>query len=170
MKRRLILMRHAKSSWKEPGQEDHARPLNQRGRRDAPRVAERLVELGWTPDVVLLSDAERTRETWTLMRPLFQPLPRVDERSDLYLAGLERIRAALVGVNPGVGTVLVLGHNPGWEDAASELLGEPITMTTANAVLLEGEGPSWTESLKGPWTLAALLRPKELPDRDAEQD
>lgn len=168
MKRHLILMRHAKSSWKEPGQEDHARPLNKRGRRDAPRVAERLVELGWTPQRVLLSDAARTRETWSLMRAAFQPAPAVEERPDLYLAGLERIRAGLAKVPAGEGTVLVLGHNPGWEDAVSSLVGQPISMTTANAALLEGQGPSWAEALDGAWRLVEVVRPKELPGGDAE--
>ena len=64
MKRRLIVMRHAKSSWKDPGQTDHERPLNGRGRRSAPLVAARLAELGWAPTRVHSSDAARTVETW----------------------------------------------------------------------------------------------------------
>ncbi len=64
MTRRLIVMRHAKSSWKHAGLTDHQRPLNKRGRKDAPRVARALIERGWTPRRVLSSDAARTRETW----------------------------------------------------------------------------------------------------------
>ena len=60
------------------------------------------------------------------------------------------------------GPVLVLGHNPGWERAASLLSGQPITMTTGNAVLLEGKGASWTEALRGPWQVQTILRPRTL--------
>ena len=59
MTRRLILMRHAKSDW-GTGDDDHDRPLNARGRGDAPRVGEALRELGWVPDLVVLSDSART--------------------------------------------------------------------------------------------------------------
>ena len=55
MARRLIVMRHAKSSWKNPKLRDHQRPLNKRGRRDAPRVARALRKAGWVPDAVLSS-------------------------------------------------------------------------------------------------------------------
>ena len=62
MQRRLMLMRHAKSSWKSQVPTDHERPLNERGRRDAARVGKRLAKLGWLPDVVVGSDSRRTEE------------------------------------------------------------------------------------------------------------
>ena len=67
MAKRLLVTRHAKSSWKSGEDSDHARPLNKRGRRDAPRVAAHLVGLGWVPEQVLSSDSQRTRETLGLM-------------------------------------------------------------------------------------------------------
>jgi phosphohistidine phosphatase SixA len=160
---RLIVMRHAKSSWKSGVSEDHQRPLNKRGRRDAPRVAQELAELGWSPQVVLSSDSQRTRETWDLMSPSLAPRT-VSFLPQLYLAGIEQVRAACVGLADDVGTVLVLGHNPGWEDAARWLSGEEVRMTTANAALLEHEGDSWSSALgePGSWSLRRLLRPKEL--------
>ncbi|QDU86433.1 2,3-bisphosphoglycerate-dependent phosphoglycerate mutase [Planctomycetes bacterium Pla163] len=164
MTHRLVLMRHAKSSWAEPGQTDHARPLNERGRRDAPRVASRLVELGWTPDAVWSSDAARTRETFDLMLGAFDPAPQVTFDRDLYLGDLGSIRGAAVQWQSTWRTVLVLGHNPGLEDAAGELSGEPIGLTTTNAVLLErgDDGGDWADALLGGWRLAGILRPKEL--------
>ena len=60
MQRRLMVMRHAKSSWKSQVPTDHERPLNERGRRDAARVGKRLAELGWVPDFVVSSDSRRT--------------------------------------------------------------------------------------------------------------
>ena len=86
--RRLILMRHAKSSWAIDGQEDHQRPLNKRGRRDAPRVAAALAARDWLPDFVVSSDAERTRQTWAEMNSAFSLDCGVRWTRDLYLAAL----------------------------------------------------------------------------------
>jgi len=71
MSKRLIIMRHAKSSWTSGAATDHQRPLNKRGRRDAPRIGARLQHLGWLPDLVIASDSERTRETWQRMKVEF---------------------------------------------------------------------------------------------------
>ena len=162
--RRLALMRHAKSSWKDPFLLDHARPLSGRGRRDAPRMGAWLVGHGWVPEVVALSDSERTQATWRGMAPLVGAtlVPRV--RRSLYHSGLEAIRAKARSWSPGVRTVLAIGHNPGWEDALAWLTGQDPGMTTGNIALLEGEGPTWTDALQGRWTLVALGRPRELPD------
>lgn len=167
--KRLILMRHAKSSWKQEGVDDHERPLNARGQRDAPRVAARLAELGWRPERVVLSDARRTRETWALMAgPLGRP-PAVETRR-LYLAGLGAIRQEARALPDEVGSALLLGHNPGWEEAASALSGDAVGMTTANAALLESGAATWAEALAGPWRLVALIRPKDLPGADPQDD
>lgn len=154
-------MRHAKSSWNSDAPTDHARPLNKRGRRDCPRIARRLVELGWVPDAVWSSDSERTRQTWSLMsselgdvRAAFTPA--------LYHAGLGAIQQSATGWPEQVATVMVLGHNPGWEDALTMLSGRAEVMTTANAALLIGEGPTWSEALERGWDLEILLRPRDL--------
>lgn len=160
MKRRLMVVRHAKSSWKSDAPTDHGRPLNGRGRRDAPRVAARCAELGWVPEVVLSSDSERTRQTWARMEALDGGVVRFT--SDLYHAGLDEIRDAVGGVDARVSTVMVLGHNPGWEEAVEALTGRSVRMTTANAVLLRGDGATWREALDGRWRVEAVVRPKEL--------
>lgn len=164
MQRRLIIMRHAKSSWGDPGLDDHDRPLNERGRRDAPRIGERLAALGWTPDLISASDAQRTRETAALMIPALDDEPEVRFDPNLYLAGLPAIHGAAASWPAEVATALVLGHNPGWAQAASLLAAETIQMTTANAALFESSAPSadWPAALAGAWTLVDVLRPKEL--------
>ncbi len=162
MKRRLILMRHAKSAWNTLASSDHERPLNKRGVKDAPRVASRLVELGWEPDVVLSSDATRTQETWQGMATVFEAGPDVLLTHALYHAGLEELWTEAHSVNEAYETLLALGHNPGWEMALYALSGVHEEMTTANAALLEGSGESWPEALRGRWELHALIRPREL--------
>ncbi|MFK7929321.1 MAG: histidine phosphatase family protein [Myxococcota bacterium] len=162
--RRLIIMRHAKSDW-NTGLDDHERPLNKRGRRDAPRMADALVRLGWSPDVVICSSAQRTVETWGCMAGCFPDSVAVRIEPALYLAGLGAIQDAVHTLSDDVHTVLVLGHNPGWEGAASALSQQPMHMTTANAALIELVPTGWAEAISTPARrLHALLRPKELAD------
>ena len=162
MDRRLIILRHAKSSWKSDAKTDHDRPLNNRGRRDAPRVARELKELGWEPTLVVSSDACRTRETWGLMREVFDPDVDVVFTRDFYGAELGDVQDASLDWPDGVETVMVIGHNPGWENMAYSLSGMPIGMTTCNAVMLQGSGDSWVQALQTRWELCGVLRPREL--------
>ncbi len=162
MTRRLILMRHAKSDW-GTGDDDHDRPLNARGRGDAPRVGEALRELGWVPDLVVLSDSARTTETWDRMRGSFDHEPPARPNRSLYLAGLGALQDVVAELDEGIHTVLALGHNPGWEMAATRLSGTPIRMTTANAVLLELVWGPWAEAICSPAVrVHRVIRPKDL--------
>ncbi|MEX1041157.1 MAG: histidine phosphatase family protein [Pirellulaceae bacterium] len=162
--RRLVLMRHAKSSWDGPIS-DHDRPLNQRGKRDAPRIAEALKYLSVFPDLVLHSSARRTTETWELMAPVFsQTIPAYSLES-LYLAGLNEIDKAVQTVSSHCMCLFVIGHNPGWEMAVSRLSRHSTSLTTANAAILVAPGSwQWSEGLLShdPWEMERLLRPKEL--------
>ena len=162
MSKRLIIMRHAKSSWTSGAATDHQRPLNKRGRRAAPRVGARLWDLGWIPDLVIASDSERTRETWQHMRAEF-PHPIEEQFSSaFYHGGQAAIANACTTLTEDISTLLVLGHNPGWEDAVADLSGQWIRMTTANAALLESDADDWAEVMEANWVLVEMLRPKEL--------
>lgn len=158
---RLIIMRHAKSSWDSPAPTDHGRPLNERGRRDAPAMAQALIERDWVPNLVLSSDSQRTRETWSLMSPEFGAEIEVRWRPEFYLGGATELVNALEEQGD-TDCVLVLGHNPGWEHAASYLSGVHLGMTTANCVLLEADG-EWRDVMQpGAWTLVEHVRPRDL--------
>lgn len=162
---RLILMRHAKSSWKEPGQSDHQRPLNARGRRDAPAIARLLVQMGWTPELAVVSDAARTEETWAWMHGELGGEPTVQLASPLYHGALGEIIDVLRLQLNGEATVLALGHNPGWEDAVAALSGRHLRMKTANAALLSHSEP-WEVALRRrDWRLDGLLTPPDRPMR-----
>lgn len=163
MRRRLILMRHAKSSWKSGAPTDHERPLNKRGRRDAPRVGAELARRGWVPEVVLSSDSSRTIETFARMKASLGFEGEADFRRDLYHAGVAEVRAALAELPDGVGAALALGHNPGWEDALAWFSGSDEEMKTAYAALLETNAPTWPAALEPrAWTLASIIRPRAL--------
>lgn len=163
MQRRLILMRHAKSSWKSDAPNDHERPLNKRGRRDAKRVARELLARDWVPELVVSSTSERTRETWARMSRVLE-LEELDVAWEeaLYHGDGSDLLERAASWPARVGTVLALGHNPGWEHTLSALIGEPTVMTTGNAALLHGHGESWPLALAGSWRLEVLLRPREL--------
>lgn len=160
---RLLVIRHAKSSWESDAPDDHSRPLNKRGRRDAPRIGEYLAEHGWRPEHVISSDSERTRETWKLMKGAFEPEPRTEFTRSLYHAGVDEVVAALDGVHEP-DTVAVIGHNPGWEDVVEYLCGEYHRVTTGNAALLEIDDSEWSTAARrgGEWRLVELVRPKEI--------
>ena len=121
--RRLIVMRHAKSAWDTDAATDHERPLSERGRRDAPRIGERLGELGWIPDLALVSDALRATETWNRAARTLGMLVPVRYLRALYGAGLGAVQQVLETVPDVADTVLILGHNPGFERVASWLAG-----------------------------------------------
>ena len=126
--------------------------LDERGRYEAPRVATRLAERGWVPEAIHSSDARRTRETAELLMEAFAPAPSLTFDPDLYLAGLPALCAAAQAWDPSWSTVLALGHNPGWQDAASSLCGSVLGMGTANAVLLEarpGAPAGWSRRSSG---------------------
>ncbi|HJL42261.1 MAG TPA: histidine phosphatase family protein [Myxococcales bacterium LLY-WYZ-16_1] len=145
--KRLILMRHAKSSWASEADSDHARPLNDRGLRQAPRVGALLAERGWVPDRVLCSDALRTRQTWDCLRPaLAGGAPHVSFEPTLYLAGWAELKPLLAGSSHTAETVLALGHNPGWEAALAQWApGEPELKTSWAALLEAPDAESWEE-------------------------
>ena len=165
---RLLIMRHAKSSWSSKAETDHARPLNNRGRRDAPKIGQELVERGWAPELVISSDSQRTRETWEGMADTFDDgeVEVVFTRA-LYHAGLAQVEALLGSRDDQVRSLMLLGHNPGWHDMVAALCGEKgHKITTANVALLshEAHDGGWPAVIRdrGGWTLHEVLRPKEL--------
>lgn len=166
MKRKLILLRHAKSAWDTGAASDHERPLNKRGRRDAPRVAAKLAELGWLPERVYGSDALRSRQTWERMEDALSPKgssPKVKLTEKLYMADVDAIRKQLAKLDDETKVIMVIGHNPGWEEAAEKLTGKKVRLTTCNAVLLSTKADSWNDALSASdWKVEQVVRPKEL--------
>ena len=121
--RRLLLLRHAKSSWDAPELADLDRPLAPRGRRTAPLVAQLMVKRGWVPDLALCSQAERVRETWQLMAPLLgEEIPARTLRA-IYPGAPSRLLMTLRRAPDEARTLLLIGHNPGLGSLAASLCG-----------------------------------------------
>ena len=119
--RKLILMRHAKAEAKAASGDDFDRSLTERGYRDAVIMGKVLAEAGLTPDVALVSAAERTRQTWA---GLAESFPNAQARFDrkLHNAASVAIHAAIETAAEEADTVLVVGHNPGIPMAMLELI------------------------------------------------
>ena len=122
-RRRLVIMRHAKSDW-PPGVQDHDRPLNDRGRQEAPLAGAWLREHGLVPDLILCSSAVRTRQTCELVcgelgDAATVPDPQFDDA--LYAASAPRMLAVINHVPDTVQTLLVIAHMPGVQELAMHL-------------------------------------------------
>jgi phosphohistidine phosphatase len=120
--RRLMLLRHAKSNW-PAGVADRERPLAQRGREAAPVMGRYLAEELLLPDLVLISPAKRTQETWELVGSMLPEKPATHTEPRIYEAKTERLLHVAQAVEPQVKTVLMIGHNPGFEELAALLTG-----------------------------------------------
>lgn len=119
--KRLLLLRHAKSSWHDPSLKDFERPLKRRGRGAARKMGDYLVRKGLLPDLILCSAAQRTRETLAFIQDrLDQDLPVSIEKS-LYEASPAEIARIVSKIEAGFDTVLVIGHNTGLEELARRL-------------------------------------------------
>jgi phosphohistidine phosphatase len=127
MTKRLILTRHAKSSWNDPLTPDHDRPLNERGKVAAADLGQWLASRGYTPQEVLCSDALRTRTTFSGMAPALSGAPKLELKPALYQAGPDVMLAVLRHAKAD--TVMMIGHNPGISEFAARL----VTRAPANA-------------------------------------
>ncbi len=169
--RTLYLIRHAKSSWDDPGLGDFDRPLAPRGRSDAPRMARYMAGEGLVPDRVLCSPARRAVQTWELLAPELGAGVAVEYERGLYAAPWSRILEFVRAQPRGVARVLVVAHNPGLADLAVALCGSG---EEASVGLLERKYPtaaltvitfpadSWGEVGPGGGRLLRFIRPRDL--------
>ena len=164
--RTLLLLRHAKSSWKHPELPDHDRPLNDRGKRDAPRMATLLAELRLRPDLIVSSTAKRARRTAEAVaeRCAHEGLVRLDRR--LYLADPGAIVDVVHEVGGRSPRILLVGHNPGLEALVVRLTGYVEPLPTAGLAHVDLPIRGWKSlRLTTRGRLVNLWRPKEIAGR-----
>jgi phosphohistidine phosphatase len=165
--KRLLLIRHAKSSWDDPALADHERPLAPRGKKAAERIADHLGGSDATIDLVLCSPSRRTRETLERLSEAFAEAEVLFE-DGLYGASAGDLLDRLRDVPESVGGVVVIGHNPGIQDLTIELardgphVGRALKkFPTAAVAVLEFDAP-WSELADGGARLADFTVPKDL--------
>ena len=167
--RRVYLLRHAKSSWKDRSLADRDRPLAGRGRRAAKAMAGHIDAQGIRPDLVLCSPARRTRETLERVQAAFGD--PVDARFEeaLYGASEAELLARLRALPPEAHSVMIVGHNPGLEDLALALASEGAERArmnekypTAALATIDLSANEWSAIERASGELVAYVRPRDL--------
>ncbi len=166
---RLTVVRHAKSAWKDRSLPDHARPLNRRGRDDAPRMASWLRATGVQPDWAWVSTARRTRETAAVLLDavgLPEHLQLFDGR--LYLADAGCLLDVLRETPTDRTWVMLIGHNPGVTELVNLLAGTTVhdDLPTLAIVSFELACEDWVELGAGSGRMRGSMSPKRLPASD----
>jgi phosphohistidine phosphatase len=166
--KRLYLLRHAKSSWKDTSLSDHDRPLAARGRGAAKAIARHLRDHDLEPELVLCSTARRARETLDRILPGLGA-PTVELEHDLYAASADALLQRLRRVPDTLASVMLIGHNPGLQDLALDLARPAPTLSelatkfpTAALATLEFRASSWQELDHETGEIVALVRPRDL--------
>lgn len=159
----LLVMRHAKSSWDDAQVPDHDRPLNKRGKNDAPLMGKVLKKEGLLPDLILSSTAKRARATVELVSEGCGYNADVQWQAALYAAEPQAYIEALRQLPDELGTVMVVGHNPGLEELVAMLTDEWAGLPTAALAEISLNIQHWSELNYEPQgKLVNVWRPKEL--------
>ena len=163
----LYLLRHAKSSWDDPALDDFDRPLSKRGRTAAPLVGRYMAEHGWQPDRAMVSPAVRARDTWGLVSAELPAPVKTRFEPAIYMAEPEAL-LSLLRETEALGSVILVGHNPGLETLAARLAG-PGSDPQARARMTEKFPTAALARLDvaelkpGGAALTDFIRPRDLP-------
>ena len=161
----LLLLRHAKSSWKNSDIDDHERPLNKRGKKDAPKIGRLLHDENLLPDLIVASSAKRCRKTaeHVIHTSGYRGETRIC--GELYEADGAKLREILSKLGEHVSRVIVIAHNPGLEELLEPLAGVYTPLTTAGLAHIELPIESWADlagDTRG--NVHNIWQPRELED------
>ena len=158
----LYLLRHAKSSWDDRSLKDFDRPLNERGLKAAPKIGAYMRKEKLRPDLVLSSPALRAKQTTTLVCEAagLAGVVNFDER--IYEASARRLLEIVVGLEDNLGAVMLVGHNPGFEELLAALTGESLRLPTAALARIDLDLKSWSNVTADAGKLKWLVRPRDL--------
>lgn len=170
----VYILRHAKAEQTVGSIGDHERPLNAKGREVAPRVGAYLKAKAYKPDLILCSTARRTVETCELVRPSLGDIT-VTFENGLYLAEASVILERMRRLDDSLGSVMVIGHNPGLEELADDLSQSPKTpeeerlhrrlrekFATCSLAVISVPARRWRDITPGAGALIDLVRPRDL--------
>jgi phosphohistidine phosphatase len=164
--RRLHLLRHAKSSWKDESLPDEERPLAKRGVQASARMAQHIAGAGLGIDLVVCSPARRARDTAEPVLEALDPEPGLRIEPAVYGADAGRLLEVVRGLPEEVDSVLVVGHNPGLQDFARRLAGDSDELSgkypTGALASVALDANTWGEVEPGAARLESFVRPREL--------
>ena len=168
---RLMVLRHASPEKAEPGMRDFDRALNERGRKDAAKIGAYMAHHALLPDRVIVSPARRARETWEHVSEAFPVAPPVDYDNRLYEGGPDAILAVIRENDPSIGSLLIIGHNPGLHEIARLLIAagdvearERLNegMPTAALAVIDFPGEDWSTLHPRGGRLERFVSPRSL--------
>lgn len=160
MAKQLLLVRHGKSDWANLDLKDFDRPLNKRGKENAPEMAERLINKGIKFDLMVSSPAKRARSTAKFFAEAYQ-IDDIQYEEAIYEANTNTLLKVVNGLADEADTVIMFGHNPGFTDLANELSDADIAnIPTAGMVLISFPFDSWKMVSRGTGDLVFFDYPK----------
>ncbi len=161
--KKVFLMRHAKSSWKDANVPDHDRPVKKKGEKDVKAMAKMLKHKKHLPDLILCSSAERAKQTAVLFKKASSYEGKIEYNDKLYMAEVPDLIAAIKESPKKAKSVMVIGHNPGLEALLQTLTGKVETLPTSSIAYISLPIEEWSEinsEVEG--KLKKLWRPKDL--------
>jgi len=159
----VLLLRHAKSSWKHPDLNDQDRPLNKRGKRDALIMGRLLKRKDLVPDIIISSTAIRARSTAEAVAKAYGYKGEIILNKSLYAAGPEAYLGLMRDLSDKYVRVLIVGHNPGLEELVEMLTGEIHLIPTCSLAHVKFRVGKWSDidnKIKG--QVADIWRPRDL--------
>lgn len=163
MKKLLYLIRHAKSSWDDPSLRDHDRPLNKRGKRDAPLMANVLKKKGIKPDLIYSSTAERALEFAKVIAEILDfKKKKIVSTKDLYMADVKEMLGILRSVEDSAKTVFMVSHNPYITEFANSLCNYNLdNIPTSGVFCIEFDVKKWKDIDLGKGKFVSFDYPKK---------
>ena len=163
----LLLIRHAKSSWDDPSLDDRDRPLNGRGKRDAPLMGALLKERGLSPDRIVSSPARRAFKTAKLIAAeIGFPVGEIGVDERIYLAEAKRLLDLIQGFHDDAAQIMLFGHNPGFTDLVNLLTDAGIgNVPTCGVASIDFAVDSWAAVSAGAGRLGFFDYPKRHENR-----
>ena len=144
----LLIMRHAKSSWKDAEIPDHERPLKKRGLKDAAHIGKLLKKEDLVPDKIISSNAVRAADTAAIVADKCGYKKEIEYTDKLYMAEGGAIMSLIQSQPDSINKLLVIGHNPGMEALVQELSSKVDSLSTASAVYFRADINTWKDLKK----------------------
>lgn len=168
--RKLLIMRHAKSSWDNPNISDFERPLNSRGLQAAPFMGNQIYKNGLAPDLIISSPAKRAKQTAILVKESAGVEAKIQYEDKIYEASPTTLLYVAANFSDKYPSVLLVGHNPGIEGFIRILTSEVHQMPTAAVAQISLNIEKWADISLNCGQLELLMRPKDLMKRVDIQD
>ncbi len=162
--KKLFIVRHAKSSWDNPKLDDYDRPLNKRGKRNAPEMGKRLAQKNIKPDLIISSPAKRAASTAKrIAREISYPVDKIIKNDRIYHGSNSEVIDVIRNVKDSVNTLMIFGHNPGFTDLANYLSGSNIyNIPTCGVVEIDFNINTWKDIDRNGGDLIEFDYPKKF--------